>query len=111
MRRLHLRFPGNQNFPVRHPFHVDPCGAWKQYTATVPKGCSIFGTITSNGSTGALIKLRLKGGLHREGNFCKVVNGQISVVNTLKVQQALEAYRERGLQEPLEMVSVEEFPD
>lgn len=106
MRRLHLRFPENALYrPMRHPFTVDPKGDWKHCTATLPKDCAIFGTVTSNGSTGALVKL------HGNGNFCKVVNGQVSIVNSLKVRQALNAYHEREISGELEMVPVEEFHD
>lgn len=105
MRRLHLRFPNQQFLPVRHPFKVDPCGAWKQHTATLPKGCTILGTIASQGTTGALVQLA------GTRNYCKVVNGQVSIVNSLKVRQALDTYRQHEIQGPLEMVSVDTFDD
>jgi len=105
MRRLHLRFPGNQIYPVRHPFKVDPKGDWKRCTATLPARCTILGTITSEGSTGVLVQL------HGTKNYCKVVNGRVAIVNSLKVRQALNAYHEREVQGELEMVSVDAFAD
>ncbi len=106
MRRLHLRFPENALYrPMRYPFTVDPKGNWKHCTAILPRDCAILGTVSSNGSTGALVKL------HGNGNYCKVVNGQVSVVNSIKVRQALNAYHEREISGELDMVSVEEFPD
>lgn len=106
MRRLHLRFPQNAIFrPARQPFTVDPLGDWKHCTDTLPKDCAILGTITTEGVTGALVRLR------DNGNFCKVVKGHVSVVNSIKVRQALNAYHEREIQGPLEMVSVDEFQE
>ena len=106
MRRLHLRFPQNALYrPMRHPFTIDPKGDWKHCTPTLPKDCAILGTVTSEGNTGALVQL------HGNGNFCKVRQGQVSIVNSLKVRQALNAYRERELSGALEMVPVEDLPD
>ncbi len=106
MRRLHLRFPENALYrPMRYPFAIDPKGNWKHCTAILPRDCEILGTVTSNGITGALVRL------HGNGNYCKVVNGQVSIVNSLKVRQALNTYREREISGELDMVSVEEFFD
>lgn len=44
-------------------------------------------------------------------NYCKVVNGQTSIVNSLKVRQALDTYRQHEIQGPLEMISVDAFDD
>jgi hypothetical protein len=106
MRRLHLRFPQNALYrPVRHPFTVDSKGDWERCTATLPKACVILGTVTSEGSTGALVRM------HGNGNLVKVVNGRVSIVNALKVRQALNAYHEREIEGPPEMVPIDEFHD
>src|SRR5690606_8309149 len=106
MTRLRLRLPHQRPArPAAPPFTVDPDGDWKSCTAIIPKDCTVIGTVTSEGETGALV--RLPG----SGNYVKVVDGRVGIVNAIKVQQALAAYRNREMQSAIEMVSVAEFEE
>lgn len=82
-------------------FRIDPEGDWKVCTATIPKDCEILGTVTSDGTTGALVRLT------RTGNYVKVMAGDVSIVNGSKVKQAFAAIQSRALQSDLDMVPVE----
>ena len=53
--------------------------------------------MASDGTTGALVRLQ------DSGNFVKVTHGTVSSVNAIKVNQELQAYRERDSRVPLEM--------
>src|SRR5687768_8341684 len=102
--RLRLRLSSPHAPRAARPaFMVDPEGDWKSCTATIPKDCTVIGTVTSEGVTGALVRL------HGSGNYVKVVNGRVAIVNAIKVQQALVAYRNREMQSSLEMVPVDEL--
>lgn len=103
MGRLRIRFPHNHRpRPAAPALRVDPQGDWKACTATIPRACSVIGTVTSDGTTGALVKLA------HTGAYVKVIAGEIQMVNQLKVEQALAALRDRALLQALEMVSVDD---
>lgn len=82
-------------------FSVDPEGDWKACTATVPRGCEPCGTVTSQGTTGALVRLA------GSRNFVKVHAGQIVMLNQTKIEQALAIIRERAASGAVEMVPVD----
>lgn len=86
----------------RQPFGVDPSGDWRACTDTIPKDCRVIGTVTSAGTTGALVRL------NKTGAYVKVSNGEIAVVNQAKVTQALAIIEERAGRPGLEMVPVAE---
>ena len=97
-----LRFPPRSTAIPPPFFAVDPQGDWKRCTETLPVHCEVLGTVASDGTTGELVRLQ------HGGDFVKVTHGTVSSVNAIKVNQELQAYRERDSRVPLEMQPVEE---
>ena len=92
-----LRFPPRSTAIPPPLFAVDPQGDWKRCTETLPVHCEVLGTVASDGTTGALVRLQ------HSGNFVKATHGTVSSVNAIKVNQELQAYREQDSRVPLEM--------
>lgn len=64
---------------------VDPSGAWRACTDTLPKGCTVLGTVSIGQSNGALVQLA------DSGNLVMVRAGVIGMLNQRQVRQLLEA--------------------
>lgn len=64
---------------------VDPSGDWRACTDTLPKGCTVLGTVSIGAATGALVQLA------ESGNLVMVRAGVIGMLNQRKVRQLLEA--------------------
>jgi hypothetical protein len=81
---------------------VNLAGDWKACSRTMPKGCTVIGTVTTGqGDTGALVKLATTGA------YVKVTDGVIAVLNQTRVIMALEAIRHRENMPAVEMVEIE----
>ena len=97
---LKMRRP-RRGQPARQPFTIDLHGDWQRCTKTLPRQSSILGTVTSEGVTGALARL------HSTNSFIKIVDGHVSVLNSIKVQQALTTFKDHERQSTLEMVEID----
>lgn len=64
---------------------VDPAGDWRACTDTLPKGCTVMGTVSVGMNTGALVRLA------DSGNLVMVRAGVIGMLNQRQVRQLLEA--------------------
>lgn len=69
---------------------VDPAGDWRACTATLPKGCTVMGTVSVGANTGALVRLA------DSGNLVMVMAGAISMLNQRQVRMLLEAAERQG---------------
>jgi len=64
---------------------VDPSGDWRACTDTLPKGCTVLGTVSGGAHTGALVRLA------ESGNLVMVRAGVIGMLNQRQVRMLLEA--------------------
>lgn len=65
---------------------VDPAGAWRLYSNTIPAGAEALGTVTrGTGETGALIRYA------SSGLYAQLNAGAIRTLDQRKVRAALEA--------------------
>lgn len=80
---------------------VDPAGDWKACTTTLPKGCTVLGTVSIGADTGALVRLA------SSRNYVKVTQGRIDMLNQCTIDRLLDAANRTGMAQ--EMVSVEEW--
>ena len=92
LRRLRTRAP----MPA---LVIEPAGDYRAHTATVPKECSILGTVSVGGATGALVRL------WRTRVYVRVTDGQIHMLNQARVEQRLLAMQ-RDIDSPVEMIPV-----
>jgi hypothetical protein len=80
---------------------IDPAGDWKACTATLPKGCTVLGTVTIGTDTAALVRLA------ESKNYVRVKDGQIGMLHQRRIETLLDAAtRARTAQE---MVPVAEW--
>lgn len=77
------RMPRTAAVPPR--VTVDPAGDWRACTDTLPKGCTVMGTVSVGTSTGALVRLA------DSGNLVMVRAGSIAMLNQRQVRMLLEA--------------------
>ncbi len=69
---------------------VDTAGDWRACTDTLPKGCTVMGTVSVGMNTGALVRLA------DSGNLVMVMAGAISMLNQRQVRMLLEASERQG---------------
>lgn len=63
---------------------VDPNGKWRLFTATIPDGADVLGTVTHpDGETGALVRFA------KTGRYGSVIAGAVRSVDGRKVAAAL----------------------
>ena len=78
----------------RGRFIVDPDGNWRLYTNSVPGGCTVLGTVTRDGETGALVIT--------EAGIYSMLNERVyRSLDQRKVKSALSSEDGRG--RPFEM--------
>lgn len=82
---------------------VDRAGDWRACTDTLPRGCTVLGTVSVGTNTGALVRLA------DSGNLVMVVAGSISMLNQRQVRMLLEAAERRDTE--TEMLPADQWRD